>query len=156
MIRALRDRHYQVFRVLALVLPVAYLAAVAGRQPCAAHPFSLSADLGGRHSIGPAFPLLEVPRIMAQLLADSGTATPSALEVTPTADPGIPDLLAYWAPISGDGRSLPADASLIGALRGSRQQVLPLAAGMIGSGHLILYSAVRREVLANTPLPATP
>jgi hypothetical protein len=157
MIRALRERHYQIMTVLTLVLPIAFLGVVLGRQPRAPHPPPLMADRGGRHPIGPAFALLDTPRIKAQLLADSGTVIPDALEVTPTLDPGIPDLLAYWAATPPDGHALPPDAFLIGALRGSRQQVLPLPEpGRMRGGFLILYSAVRREAIATTSLPATP
>jgi len=101
--------------------------------------------------------LLHAPELTAQLLADSGASIPSAVLVTPSADPAIPDLLLYWAPTGADGTALPPDAYLVGALRGSRQQVLPLPEpGMMSGGYFLLYSAVRRQLLGDQRLPATP
>lgn len=157
MIRALRERHRRTMVLLAATLPLGYLALLLARSP-GAHSMPLPpADRGDRHPVGAEVALLPSPRLTAQLLADSGASAPSAVVVTPTADPGIPDLLLYWAPTAGAGAALPPDAFLIGALRGSRQQVLPLPEpGMMAGGHFILYGAVQHQVLGDTPLPATP
>lgn len=155
MIRQLRDGHRRVVTLLLLGLPLGYLAIVSARGPAREHAAPILPDQGGRVPQGPSFPLLAEPGIGAFLLARPG-AGPDALLIVPDGDPAIPDLLAYWSPTAGDGRELPPDAMLIGALRGGRRQVLPLPAPeMMRGGYLILYSLVRGEILAAVHLPGS-
>ncbi len=152
MIRRLRDWHRRVVTLLILALPIAYAAIVARRPPARESAAPILPDLRGRVPNGPDFLLLAEPGIRALLLAMPGSS-PDALLIVPDGDPAIPDLLAYWSPTAGDGRALPADAMLIGALRG-RQQVLPLPEpGQRPGGYIILYSLVRDEILAAVQLP---
>ncbi len=157
MIRALRERHRRTMIALAATLPLGYLALVLARTPHSPYPTPIPADRGHRQAVGAPMVLLQSPELQAQLLGDSGGAEPNAVEVTPDGDPAIPDLLLYWAPTTGSGAELPPDALLVGALRGSRQQVFPLPEpGMMAGGHFLLYSAIRHEILGGTPLAATP
>lgn len=149
MIRRLRDSHFRIVMVLAALLPIGYAALLSRRTPTRSAATAIPADPGGRVPAGAVFQLLASPRIDGRLLAPPGQGQPDALLITPAADPAIPDLLAYWSPTAGDGQTLPPDAMLIGALRGSREQVLPLPEpGMMQGGYLILYSLVRDEILA--------
>ncbi len=154
MIRRLRDWHRRLVTLLVLTLPIGYATIVARRPPDREGAAPILPDLGGRVPEGLGFPLLAEPGIGAFLLATPGAA-PDALLIVPDGDPAIPDLLAYWSPTAGDGRELPADATLIGALRG-RRQVLPLPEpGMLQGGYIILYSLVRDEILAAVRLPGS-
>jgi len=153
-IRRLRDGHRRVLTLLALLVPAGYLAILAHRPPPGVDAATILPDLEGRTAVGGGFTLLAAPGIEARLLAAPGAAEPDAILVIPAGDPAIPDLLAYWSPTAGDGRDLPPDAMLIGALRGARQQVLPLPdPGMMQGGYLILYSLVRGEILAAVQVP---
>lgn len=115
-------------------------------------PFT--ADPAGRVPAGPAFELLAQPRVEGRLLGTRGDWMPDALQITPSGDPGIPDLLAYWSPAAGDGRELPPGASFIGALQGSREQIFPLPdPGITEGGQVILFSLARGEIVAAVPLP---
>ncbi len=155
MIRSLRDRHRVVTTALAVILPIVFLAVLAAR-PVAREPLeSAAADGTGLEPVGPAFSLLVEPRIEGRLLALPGDSVPRALQVIPSRDPAIPDLLAYLAPAAGDGGSLPPGAVLLGALRGSRVQVLPFADGAVG-GVLVLYSQGWNRVLASVRLSDRP
>lgn len=149
MIRRLRDSHRRFATLLAVLLPLGYAALLSHRGSVRPAADRIAADLGGRVPVGGAFQVLAQPRIDGRLLAAPGQGQPDALLITPSVDPAIPDLLAYWSPAAGDGQVLPPDAMLIGALRGSREQVLPLPEpGMMQGGYLILYSLVRGEILA--------
>lgn len=154
MIRQLRDWHRRAVTLLLLALPIGYAAIMAGRAPAGDPAAPILPDLGGRVRQGSGFSLLANPDIGAVLLAVPGASVPDALLIIPAGDPAIPDLLAYWSPTAGDGRDLPPDAILIGALRGGRQQVLPLPApDMMQGGYVILFSLVRAEILAAVRLP---
>ncbi len=154
MIRPLRERHRRVVSLLALILPVGYLVLLTHRAPAEPDALPFAADLSGRVPSGPAFELLAEPRLEGRLLGTRGEGTPDALQITPSGDPGIPDLLAYWSPVAGDGHELPPGATFIGALSGSREQVFPMPApGIIQGGHVILFSPARGEIIAGVPLP---
>lgn len=156
MIRRLRDTHRRVVTLLALTLPLGYTALLSRRDRAPADPARLAVDVGGRFAVGEAFSLLATPKIDARRLGTRGNWTPDALLIMPSGDPAIPDLLVYWSPNAGDGRQLPPDAILIGALRGSGDQMLPLPDPRMTGGHLILYSLGRGEIVAAVAMrPAT-
>lgn len=136
---------------LAVVVPVGYIAILAARP--ASTPSPARAPVGlGMAPVGPTIRLLDDPPIEARLLAPPGDPTPRAVEIAPSRDPAIPDLLAYWATAASDG-SLPEGAVLLGALRGSRTQVLPLPAGAsAATGRVVLYSQGWHRVMSTTPL----
>jgi hypothetical protein len=106
--------------------------------------------------VGDSLNLLADPRISAQLLArhpDSGAA---AIRVVPSRDPGIPDLLLYWAR-AGSPESLPPDARLLAALRGSRTQIVAFPSPEFPpGGAVLLYSQGWSQVLAVVPLGRAP
>lgn len=154
MIRPLREWHRRVASLLALTLPVGYVILLAYRAPAEPDAIPVPADVGGRVPAGPAFELLAKPRVEGRLLGARGDWSPDALQITPSGDPGIPDLLAYWSTAPGDGNELPPGATFLGALRGSRDQVFPLPAPGVTQGvHVILFSLAHGEIVAAVPLP---
>lgn len=157
MIRALRDRHRMIATALAVTLPIAYMAILVGRPVGTSTP-APAADSTGLEPTGPPFALLVEPRITGRLLAAAGDSAATAIQVVPSRDPGIPDLLVYWVRSApADPPSLPRDARLLAALRGSRTQVLPLPEpGRPPGGTIILYSQGWQRVMAVAPLRGTP
>jgi hypothetical protein len=157
MIRALRDRHRVIVSLLGLTLPVAYLGVVLGRppqQPARLAATTAAVDAAGRPlPVGPRFTLLDRPRIEAELLGSTQDGEPAAVQVTPVEDPAIPDLLLYWGPTAGDGAALPADATLLGTMRGSLPQTMALPEAGPRGGYLVLYSMGWGRVMSATPLP---
>ena len=154
MIRPLREWHRRVVSLLALTLPVSYVALLAHRAPAEPDAMPFTAHHAGRVAAGPTFELLAEPRVEGRLLGTRGDWSPDALQITPSGDPGIPDLLAYWSPAPGDGHELPPDARFIGALSGGRDQVFLLPAPGVTQGiHVILFSLARGEIVAAVPLP---
>lgn len=157
MIRALRERHRVMTTVLAATLPIAYLVILAGR-PVATGALAPAGDTTGLEPVDPPLTLLTEPRITGQLLAMSSDSPATALQVTPSRDPAVPDLLAYWVRSAPrDAQSLPPDARLLAALRGSRTQILPLPEpGGPPGGTVILYSHGWHRVMAVVPLQRAP
>ncbi len=143
--------------VLAVVVPALALAALAARRSpalMAPPPTSLTGDtlelhrvLSTREGLFPGFDLV------ARVLADSVPVSRLAVELHPIRDPERPDLLVYWAPGRGDS-TLPVDATLLGALDGTRPRRLPLPpAALATDGTLILYSPASGRALAVASLP---
>jgi hypothetical protein len=115
-------------------------------------------DTTGLEPVDPPLTLLAQPRIIGQLLASSRDGPATALQVRPFQDPAVPDLLAYWARSApNDGASLPPDATLLAALRGSRTQIVTLPEpGRPPGGIIILYSQGWHRVMAVVPLSHAP
>jgi hypothetical protein len=157
MIRQLRDRHRTIATALAVALPIAYAAILAGR-PVGTGPPAPAGDSTALEPADSPFTLLVEPRITGRLLAAAGDSAAAAIQVVPSRDPGVPDLLVYWVrAVQPDTPSLPPDARLLAALRGSRTQVLPLPEpGRPPGGTIILYSHGWRRVMAVVPLRGVP
>ncbi len=156
MIQALRRRHLRWSMTLGTVLPALYLLlALGGESRSPAGPVA-DADSLDRQPVGAPLVVLAEPPLAAEWLAAPGQA-PTAIRIVPGEDPAIPDLLAYWAPTPGDGSSLPPDAVLLGALRGSRTQILPMPEpDLTRGGYLVLYSLGWNQVIATAAVPARP
>jgi hypothetical protein len=153
-IRELRRRHRRTITWLAVVVPVLFLASVAGRQ---SHPRPAPAP----PRLEPAAPrrarftVLERPRIDGEFVAPDSAGGSPGLRLIPDDDPGIPDLLAYWAPSRGDGRTVPPNAVLLGALRGGRSRGFTLPGpGAASGGYLILLSLARAELITVVAMPS--
>jgi hypothetical protein len=156
MIRALRDRHRIIATTLAALLPLLYLASLPGGRPRVDRRVSLP-DSVGLAPKGTPVVLLEEPRIVGRLLAHPGGSRPRAFLVTPARDPAIPDLLAYWSPVAADTQPLPRQAILLGALRGSREQLLSLPEREdLGGGWIVLYSHGWNRVVSAVNLAGPP
>jgi hypothetical protein len=156
-IAALRRRHRAMTTALVITLPILYGVIILQREPPTLSRPVPAADTVPRRPAGPVWTLLESPRLTGQLLTAPGEDAPSALRVTPDGDPAIPDLLAYWDAVTPADSVLPAESILLGALRGSRQQILALPAPARGrAGRVILYSMGWRRVVGSAPLEPAP
>lgn len=159
MIAPLRRRHRLMITVLAVGIPVVFLAALGARTPppTTEELPSTVVDRG------------RVPGMAAdQEISDFFSTTDGAPAVTlrlwaselviaglePEAPLTAPDVLVYWSP-SAEGDStmdaLPDDARLLGPLPGHGDRAFPLPTGS-AEGALILYSLGWQEVVASRAL----
>jgi hypothetical protein len=133
-IRSLRRRHRASALLLALLLPPAFIAALAARPaPEPSHTVPGSAEFAwslGRDAFG---------RLVLELDASGA--------------PVIPDALVYWVPEVADEPALPPGAVLLGALHqdAARLFSLPDAAGE-QSGVALVFSLAWQERVAAYPL----
>ena len=152
MIAPLRRRHRLMTTLLAIAVPVLYIAALAARtgQPVAGElPAALTASVPAEvvADLGDFF---EGPAIGLRLRGDGARWW---LELAPRAPVVRPETLVYWTP-SAPGSRLPDDAFLLGAL-GSRTRTFPVPDGALGrAGWLVLYSLGHQELFAAAELPA--
>ena len=158
MIRNLRDRHRSIFSVLALALPVAFVAALFMRPaPPPAQPITISpADPISSFTQcifaeGNLWPQLA---ITVRVFADAMPPAQLALELEPASALPVPEVLVYWkaGAAAGEGGEL-RDAFLLGALAGEqpRRWSLPRQATQ-GDGQLLLYSLAHQTLLGRAPL----
>ena len=161
MIRELRVRHRRVFRVLVLVLPVLYVAALIvrprsfleGELPADAGPGPDTAETSERTR---PVETVEMQRVV------SGDRT--FVDVVLPDDLRKPDLLVYWSAAESDpsdpergtdGDELPEDALFLGALGGLRSARLPLADVPRG-GSFLLYSLGHQTLVARANAEDSP
>ena len=151
MIRELRRRHHRIWLALAVVLPLGYAAALAGRVPV---PLDPAEALGPPDLPGSA--VLELSGGWEGLPVRGRVfARPDAgpwLELQPLEDLRQPDLLVYWSALPG-GDGLPEGAYLLGALAGTQRRRFALPEAAAGGGHLLLYSLGHQRRVASAPLP---
>lgn len=158
MIRPLRQRHRMIISLLALVLPVAFIFALAARKRVPRMQ-DVPASLRGNDATLPQtlferedlWPDLS---ITTRLLADQHQPAKLAVELHPQEALAAPDILVYWRPrdVEASAASL-AQAYLLGTLGGrqKRSWYLPEAARTT-EGELILYSLGHQTILATAPL----
>lgn len=161
MIRPLRARHRRVVTVLAVLVPVVFVAGLLARQPVPAED-----DLP--RSVRPATPerwtAIEIDDVAWGDLAlrTIWLAGPEPVAEGPRQrgvklrfleDPRIPDLLVYWAP-TAEGRALSLEAHLLGAIGDRQERSWRLPPGAAGGGVLVLYSLARQEVVGTARVPA--
>ena len=160
MIRPLRARHRRMMTVLAVVVPVVFVAGLLARQPVPAVD-----ELPG--TVRPAVPegfteaavddaawgglALRTTWMVGPATAEGG---PPARGVTLTflVDPRLPDLLVYWAAES-EGASLALDAHLLGTIGDLQERSWVLPGDASDGGVLVLYSLARQEVVATAAVP---
>jgi len=120
MIRRLRVRHRRVFGGLAVLLPVAFVAAIAAR---------------------PEFPVSKTsPRGLVE-------RTEGEFFLEPGLFVAAPDVLVYLVSGEFSGDSLPADALLLGTLASARSS-FPVPEDLEPVGHtLVFYSLGHGEVV---------
>jgi hypothetical protein len=160
-IRPLRQRHRRVFAVLGVLLPVAFIAGLAARNPVPTMA-TLPAEIVGDTSrfttvVWKRTDLFEGQTILTRLLTDdAGTV---AIALSPKDPLAQPDLMAYWS----DGNQpvqdrLPDDAVLLGAMTGIPAVPLGLPDSTTArEGRLILYSLADHEIVArSSTFSATP
>lgn len=161
MIQRLRQRHRNLFVILAVILPALFLAALATRSSA---PRTQEIPLFLVNET-PAFPrvLLEKDSLWAghdlltRVCADQMPPQRLVVELQPRHTFSKPDILVYWhEPAAVSGNQLPENAYLLGALAGTqlRRFVLPEAARLV-EGKLVLYSLAHHQIVATTMLPTS-
>ena len=157
MILPLRRRHRRMFTVIAILLPVAFVAGVAARRPIptTAPPEAL---LSPRQTFSQSAwnrsDLFTNVAIRVQLLHDAANTNRSALQFSPPKDFVKADLLVYWLPAESILKdNIPDDAVLLGAFVSGQPLPMPPTVAQ-KSGRLILYSLADHEILSVSQ-PAT-
>ena len=157
MIRPLRTRHRVMVTVLAVTLPVLFVAGLLVRKPPAemeAIPEALQPSSATYSTL-----LSETPdlwgelAIVTRLHADGDPASRLAVELHPEAYIKTPDVLVYWHTEATAEDVVPDGAYLLGALAGAqaRRFALPDTA-LATDGHLILYSLAHQQTIATARL----
>ena len=160
MIRPLRTRHRVMVTVLAVALPVLFVAGLLARKPLV----GMDATPEALQPFSETYPMLltETPdlwgefAIQTRLHADTAPASRLAVELHPEAYLKAPDVLVYWnvdTPLA-EG-AIPDGAYLLGTLAGTqaRHFALPDTA-LHTDGHLILYSLAHQQTIATARLPS--
>lgn len=163
MIRKLRRRHLWLWSILAVVLPLLFVASLIARRdpprvdriqpPLESAKPSATTDLAGTMRWQGA-------DVETRLLARGSDA--SLISLTPNGRGLAADLVVYWtdsAPVIEDG--LPSGARLLGSLGNGTSLLVPQT-GRLASrpkaatdrldGYLSLYSVSRRHVVAHADL----
>lgn len=145
MIRPLRKLHRFTFYILAVLLPVIFIAGLAVRRPIPPSPSQPVVDQTGaaRSASGEA----GAP-------AASGE---EAIDLNELRASGAPDPLIYWSREQPQGDQLSQDAVLLGALSNLQgassvrpRDLLPPAARE-SDGYLIIYSLANRRIVSVRP-----
>jgi hypothetical protein len=159
MIRALRRRHRFAVLGLAVLLPPAYLGALAARVPAPVVAESLAETLAEGSVATPP------DRVRLASPADTELALPVTLgrgadgayvvELDSRGLAAQPDALVYWTPALPLAKSLPPEVFLLGALPddGVRAYRLPAAASERAGSLLVFSVAWQRVLLAQSLEP---
>lgn len=158
MIAPLRRVHRRAWFSLALLLPVAYVAALAARTPIPGARWA-DADLPDAvlwtddHALAPLDVTVSLRRPPEPL---DGAAPVVVVALEPHSDPQLPDLLLYWTPDAARiDAPLPPRAVLLGAFGGDRHAAFRACeAQRTTAGSAVLYSLAHQRVAAVAPLPA--
>jgi len=154
MIRPLRQFHRRAWLALGIVLPVAFIAGIAARQPLpevnslpkeiSPATAAFASEVWSRADLFPKSP------VRIRLLREQVAAGKYAVALSAANDFLKPDLLVYWSDgKSGNPNSLPANAILLGAFT-TPQLRLPPDAEKTG-GRLVLYSLADNEIVDVSP-----
>jgi len=168
MILSLRRRHRVMMLSLALILPIAFVAALVVRQPIpttqdlpinstplSSEDWRLCFEKDNLWSRWPSLSRPALP-ITTRLYANRQSGTQLAMELQPRENLKTPDILVYCHPaFSAGGGQLPERAQLLGTLAGTetRRFILPVAASEQET-LIILYSLAHQKIIAETQLPA--
>ncbi|MFI5317242.1 MAG: hypothetical protein ACHQ6T_16195 [Myxococcota bacterium] len=147
MIRELRRRHRLTAVGLALLLPPAYVVALASRAPVPLVARPLPAALGE--------PLLALTSGRVRLPAQSvalalGRAADGSrvVELDTRGLPALPDALVYWSARDSVAGSLPDDSFFLGAVPGNAVRAYRLpAASDSGAGSLVVFSVAWQKIV---------
>lgn len=152
MIAPLRRWHRRAFGVLAIAVPAILVAAIAAR-PDAPVNAALPSDVQPsqvRETIQLAW---SRPDVVSTLVLTIAGATEIALDAQSLATE--PTVLVYWLD-PNDASDPPAAGRLLGAVRGTGRQRIPLPAdAATRGGRLALYSLAHDEVIATATIAAT-
>lgn len=160
MIRPLRRRHRRIISVLAVLLPLAFIAGIASRKsiPAMAEipPAIRPAAPEFTHLIFEQNDLWGQFDITTRVYADTLPPSRLAVELHPQRYLGFPDLLVYWnAGAAGAAKIPPQEAFLIGVLSGrEKSRFLLPATALETDGSVILYSLAQQQRIATAALPS--
>ena len=143
MIGPLRRRHRRTMVALAVLVPAGFWLGIAARPDWPGGAAAAAPDAAGMEAEG-----ME-PLEGLGLLAAVG---PRTLELLPTEDLQRPDVLVYLSGEPGPHAALPADAHLLGGLKGLEPRAFPLPDGA-STRTLVLFSLGHQEVVGSAPLP---
>jgi hypothetical protein len=160
MIQALRQRHRTLISALALTLPAVFASGLLVRQPVPATgnlPTAPARLMPGDGRIAPSerSGLPESP-FAVRLLPGTGSAVGAVIELLTTRELSAPDVLIYWSAAEPEAGRLPAEATLLGPLKGARGARFAVPERAAPAGRLILYSLARQEVVATLQIPTSP
>lgn len=143
MTRELRRRHRMATLALALLLPAAYVAALAARAPSPVAASSLAAPLGEPSLVATGARVTLPSGVTLARDADGARV----VELDSRGLGAQPDALAYWSAEPPRGESLPPDVFFLGALAedGARAWRLPEPA-QAGGGNLLVFSVAWQRV----------
>jgi len=157
-IRPHRRRHFWIFTILAVILPLVLVAAIGvrGQAPIANRvPQVLDEPSLRRWTTVSGAEAQVNPRIHLRLLASDPVRSRLGIELTLTQALREPDVAVYWTASTGAAPDqLPRDAVLLGTIGKTGPRRLPLpprATEILGS--LILYSVAHRAVLDVMTIP---
>lgn len=152
MIAELRRWHRRAFGVLAFVVPAILVAAIAARPDA---PVNAALPSDSQPSQVRATRQLEWsrPDVVSSLELTTEGATEIAIDARSLATE--PSVLVYWLD-PNDPSDPPAAGRLLGAVRGTGRQRIPLPAdAATRGGRLALYSLAHDEVIATATIVAT-
>lgn len=163
MVISRRQVHLYSFVVLAVVLPLCFIAGLVWRPTFA--PVDASADaLFQRAGFAPSLTwenqeLWRTPNLLKQdqiqLRAEKVFATDGTdifLNLQPQSDLQLPDVLVYWQQ-GTPPEDLSQDSILLGALSGASNRQFRVPDAMQGqTGHLLLFSQATKEIISAFPL----
>ncbi|QUY43478.1 hypothetical protein [Acaryochloris marina] len=163
MVISRRQVHLYSFVVLAVVLPLCFIAGLVWRPNFA--PVDASADaLFQRAGFVPYFAwenqrskrkptLLKQENIQLRvetLFAQDGSDV--FINIQPQSDLQLPDVLVYWQQ-GKPPEELSQDSILLGALSGASNRQFRVPDAMQGqTGHLLLFSQATKEIISTFPL----
>ena len=150
MIRPLRQFHRRAWLALGIVLPVAFIAGIAARQPLpevnslpkeiSPATAAFASEVWSRADLFPKSP------VRIRLLREEVAAGKYAVALSAANDFVKPDLLVYWSDgKSGNPDILPANAILLGAFTTPQLRLPPDAEKT--DGRLVLYSLADNEIV---------
>ena len=147
MTRNLRRAHLGVQIVLAVLVPLLFLAALFARRPTL-EPVATPAELPGGEVIVHAGDLWRGGPVLDTRLYRLPTGR-FVLLLDPAAELAVPDPLVYWkaGPALEDTDALPGDAFFVGVIAGADLQRFELP-GYTPAGTLFLYSLAHRRMVA--------
>ena len=142
MIQPLRTRHLWTFGVLAIALPLLFIAALRARPAATRSATAPRTTTDTLERAGKDY------RIRLALTADR--SGPVRVTINPDTSTSIPDVLIYCSP-DGNAEELNSGASFVGPLRAGASYPLRSA-----RGSLLFYSVARQQLVDTISLGGQP
>ena len=164
MILARRQAHFFSFVILAILIPLCFLAGIWLRPSY--NPVDDSAKnnelfyQAGFLTRATNLKALDSAELSSANLSAQGETFLNAqgemlLQLQPSSYLKVPDPLLYWEPGEKQPTEISDRSLLLGNLSGSFQRYFPIPEAMQGkAGNLIIYSSIQQTIFATLPLPA--